>query len=291
MQPRRHESTKSTRMDQLIFVFSYPSCGCCGEWAVADMDPILTKHVREPNSFTLDFYVQHDGYSALKIRPRQEARGDHRHRQGLGASRTRRRGFPDRPEVAVRRQENSPPLHRLQRRRKRAGHVQGSPAHRAQSASAHRGLRHRLLRHRRESRLHLYKGRILHAQQILERAIDEAYARGFLGSNILGSGFDCEVFVHRGAGAYEAGEEENGAPRVARGQTRPAAQQAAVSRARGALQQADGREQRRDALQRARHCRERRRVVRVSRPQRKTAGPSCTASAATSNGPASTRRR
>ena len=32
-------------------------------------------------------------------------------------------------------------------------------------------------------------------------------AAGFLGKNILGSGFDCEVYLHRGAGAYEAGEE------------------------------------------------------------------------------------
>ena len=44
-------------------------------------------------------------------------------------------------------------------------------------------------------------------QHVLERAIDEAYARGFLGKNVLGSGFDCDVYVHRGAGAYEAGEE------------------------------------------------------------------------------------
>ena len=51
------------------------------------------------------------------------------------------------------------------------------------------------------------RGEFLHVQHVLERAIDEAYARGFLGKNILGSGFDCDVFVHRGAGAYEAGEE------------------------------------------------------------------------------------
>jgi len=51
------------------------------------------------------------------------------------------------------------------------------------------------------------RGEFLHAQQVLERAIDEAYARGFLGKNVLGSGFECDVFVHRGAGAYEAGEE------------------------------------------------------------------------------------
>ncbi len=42
---------------------------------------------------------------------------------------------------------------------------------------------------------------------ILEEAIDEAKKNGFLGKNILGSGFDAEMYVHRGAGAYICGEE------------------------------------------------------------------------------------
>ncbi len=42
---------------------------------------------------------------------------------------------------------------------------------------------------------------------ILETAISEAKANGFLGKNIQGSGFDCEIYVHRGAGAYICGEE------------------------------------------------------------------------------------
>ncbi len=42
---------------------------------------------------------------------------------------------------------------------------------------------------------------------ILEQAIEEAKANGFLGKNILGSGFDCEIYVQRGAGAYICGEE------------------------------------------------------------------------------------
>ncbi len=41
----------------------------------------------------------------------------------------------------------------------------------------------------------------------LEKAIDEANAKGYLGKNILNSGFDCQVYVHRGAGAYICGEE------------------------------------------------------------------------------------
>jgi NADH-quinone oxidoreductase subunit F len=42
---------------------------------------------------------------------------------------------------------------------------------------------------------------------ILETAINEAKSNGFLGKNILGSGFDLEIYVHRGAGAYICGEE------------------------------------------------------------------------------------
>lgn len=41
----------------------------------------------------------------------------------------------------------------------------------------------------------------------LEQAISEAYEKGFLGKNILESGFDLDVYVHRGAGAYICGEE------------------------------------------------------------------------------------
>jgi NADH-quinone oxidoreductase subunit F len=43
--------------------------------------------------------------------------------------------------------------------------------------------------------------------KIIERAIEEARQRNFLGKNILGSGFDVEFYIHRGAGAYICGEE------------------------------------------------------------------------------------
>ena len=41
----------------------------------------------------------------------------------------------------------------------------------------------------------------------LDEAIDEAKKAGFLGKDILGSGFDCQIYTHRGAGAYICGEE------------------------------------------------------------------------------------
>ena len=44
-------------------------------------------------------------------------------------------------------------------------------------------------------------------QKILRRAIEEAHQNGWLGKNIKGTGFDCEIYVHSGAGAYICGEE------------------------------------------------------------------------------------
>ncbi|MEE9295089.1 MAG: NADH-quinone oxidoreductase subunit NuoF [Phycisphaerae bacterium] len=42
---------------------------------------------------------------------------------------------------------------------------------------------------------------------ILQKAVDEAYAAGLLGRNIFGGGYDLELYIHRGAGAYVCGEE------------------------------------------------------------------------------------
>jgi NADH-quinone oxidoreductase subunit F len=51
------------------------------------------------------------------------------------------------------------------------------------------------------------RGEFSEGAKILERAIEEARKHNFLGENILGSGFDVEVYIHRGAGAYICGEE------------------------------------------------------------------------------------
>jgi NADH-quinone oxidoreductase subunit F len=51
------------------------------------------------------------------------------------------------------------------------------------------------------------RGEFPEGAEILERAIEEARAHNFLGQDILGSGFDVEVYIHRGAGAYICGEE------------------------------------------------------------------------------------
>ncbi len=58
---------------------------------------------------------------------------------------------------------------------------------------------------------------------MVQKALDDAYAKGYIGENILGSGFNTNFYIHRGAGAYICGEEsslmnslegERGYPRV-----------------------------------------------------------------------------
>ncbi len=172
------------------------------------MDPILTRHVREPNSSTLDFYLQHEGYEALKkalgrtpdaIVEMVKASGL-RGRGGAGFPTGMKWQFVDRKSpnpryIACNADESEPGTfkdHLLMERNPHLlieGCAIGCYAIGAKVA-------------------YIYiRGEFFHVQQILERAIEEAYAKGFLGRNVLGSGFDCDVFVHRGAGAYEAGEE------------------------------------------------------------------------------------
>ena len=51
------------------------------------------------------------------------------------------------------------------------------------------------------------RGEFIYEAKVLFAAVEEAYAAGLLGRNAAGSGYDFDVFVHRGAGAYICGEE------------------------------------------------------------------------------------
>ncbi|HEY6033242.1 MAG TPA: NADH-quinone oxidoreductase subunit NuoF [Kofleriaceae bacterium] len=51
------------------------------------------------------------------------------------------------------------------------------------------------------------RGEMMREYAVLQKAVDEAYARGYLGKNILGTGLEIHLTVHRGAGAYICGEE------------------------------------------------------------------------------------
>jgi len=172
-------------------------------------EPVLIKDVREPGAYTLDFYVKNArGYEGLKkaltLKPNdiieQVKASGLRGRGGAGFPTGLKWQFvlKDTPKpkyIACNADESEPGTfkdHVLMERNPHLlieGCAIGCYAIGAKVA-------------------YIYiRGEFYHVQEMLERAIDEAYKAGYLGKNIFGSGFDCDVYVHRGAGAYEAGEE------------------------------------------------------------------------------------
>jgi NADH-quinone oxidoreductase subunit F len=172
------------------------------------MEPLLTPFVREPHSYTLDFYRRQDGYEALRkalsMTPdaviEEVKKSGLRGRGGAGFPTGMKWQFVDKKSpnpryICCNADESEPGTfkdHLLMERNPHLlieGCAIGCYAIGAKVA-------------------YIYiRGEFLHVQHILEEAIAEAYAAGYLGKNIFGTGFDCDVFMHRGAGAYEAGEE------------------------------------------------------------------------------------
>jgi NADH-quinone oxidoreductase subunit F len=173
------------------------------------MDPLLTEFVREAGSGTLEFYVKRGGgYGALKkaLAMTPEAVIDAvkqsglRGRGGAGFPTGMKWQFVDKkspkPKYLCCNADESEPGtfkdHVLMERNPHLlfeGCLIGCHAIGAQVA-------------------YIYiRGEFYHVQLILEAELAKARDAGLVGKNILGSGFDCEIYLHRGAGAYEAGEE------------------------------------------------------------------------------------
>ena len=172
------------------------------------MDPVLTKYVREPRCHTLDFYLRHEGYEglrkALTMTPAQvidlvKASG----LRGRGGA-----GFPTGMKWQFVPKDSPLPKYLC------ANADESEPGTFKDHVLMERNP-HLLLEgcaigcHAIGAKVaYIYiRGEFYHVQQVLEDAIAEARSYGYLGRNIFGSGFDCEIYVHRGAGAYEAGEE------------------------------------------------------------------------------------
>ena len=124
---------------------------------------------------TLDGWKKRGGYAALREGARHGAGRHRRRRQGLRAARPRRRRLPDGHQVVVHeagRRQAALPL--LQRRRVRAGHVQGSRDHALDAARPRRRVRDRRVRDRRRDVLHLHSRRVHRAaSRAVEAALKE----------------------------------------------------------------------------------------------------------------------
>src|SRR6202161_4693570 len=171
--------------------------------------PVISKRFGIPNSTKIDVYLQNEGYQALEKALKQmtpEQIIDEMKKsnlRGRGGA-----GFPTGMKWSFVPKDTSKPKYIL------ANGDESEPG-----TSKDRPLMemdpHQLIEGI------LIAGRAIGAEQgyiyirgeyhyiidIVERAIGEAYARGYLGKNILGTGFNFELAAHTGAGAYECGEE------------------------------------------------------------------------------------
>ena len=158
---------------------------------------------------SLDAYRARGGYRGAAAGASRSGRGrvirELKTRTSWGAAARRSRPA----EVGGgRRAARASALSHLQRRRVRARHVQGPRAARRRPVRDRRGDDDRRVRDRLRARLPLHSRRVP-ARRASDRqhAIEVARLHGFLGDEILGAGFQFDIEIRRGAGAYICGEE------------------------------------------------------------------------------------
>ena len=172
------------------------------------LTPVLSRHWDQPDSWTLQSYVRQGGYQALRAVLRKQPAevialvkdSGLRGRGGAGFPTGTKWSFisPDdgRPHyLVVNADESEPGTCKDIPLMLAAPHalVEG-----AIIASYAIGARHAFI---------YLRGEVVPVLRRLQGAVAEAYANGYLGTNIAGTGFDLDLVVHAGAGAYICGEE------------------------------------------------------------------------------------
>ena len=181
--------------------------------SVHDREPgevvVISRRFGIPNSKSIDVYLQTDGYQALdkalkQMTPEQiideVKKSNLRGRGGAGFPTGMKWSFVPKDTskqkyILANCDESEPgtckdrPLMEMDPHQLIEGMIIAGKA-----VSAHQGYAY-------------VRGEYRYVIDILETAVAEAYSRGYLGKNILGSGFDFDLAIHTGAGAYECGEE------------------------------------------------------------------------------------
>jgi NADH-quinone oxidoreductase subunit F len=176
--------------------------------ALSKLAPVLTKRWLSPDAWKLDTYERLDGYSAL--RKAFKAHPDDliqlikdsglRGRGGAGFPTGMKWGFipqnDGKPHYLVVNADEGEP-----------GTCQDLPLMMYDPHSLVEGVIIASYAIRANFAVIYIRGEAIHAARRLKQAVADAYEKGYLGQNILQSGFDLDLVVHSGAGAYICGEE------------------------------------------------------------------------------------
>jgi NADH-quinone oxidoreductase subunit F len=172
------------------------------------LTPVLTAHWDEPDSFTLEGYRRGGGYRALERALRMPEDDIVAALKGSGLRGRGGAGFPTgvkwgfipqgegRPHYLVVNADESEP-----------GTCKDIPL---MMATPHMLIEGSIITSFaiKANKAFIYvRGEVLHVLRRVQQAVAEAYQAGYLGRDILGSGYDLDIVVHAGAGAYICGEE------------------------------------------------------------------------------------
>ncbi|PHV67918.1 NADH-quinone oxidoreductase subunit NuoF [Williamsia muralis] len=170
--------------------------------------PVLSRYWDEPESWTLDTYLEHEGYQALSKALAMEPdtvittikESGLRGRGGAGFPTGMKWSFipqgDGKPHYLVVNADESEP-----------GTCKDMPLLLATPHVLIEGIIIAAYAIRAAHAFIYVRGEVVPVLRRLHNAVAEAYAAGYLGDNILGSGFHLDVVVHAGAGAYICGEE------------------------------------------------------------------------------------
>jgi NADH-quinone oxidoreductase subunit F len=172
------------------------------------LTPILTRFWDDPQSWTLATYEKNDGYKALRkaltMPPADLVQmtkdSGMRGRGGAGFPTGMKWGFLPAPDggpryLVVNADESEP------------GTCKDIPLMMAAPHILIEGVAITSFAIGCDHAFIYLRGEVVHVYRRLLRAVEKAYAAGYLGKNILGSGFNLDITVHAGAGAYICGEE------------------------------------------------------------------------------------
>ncbi len=178
------------------------------EQTLPTLTPVLTDNWDQERPWTLQSYERHGGYGALKkaLRQQPDALIDMvkdsglRGRGGAGFPTGMKWGFipqgDGKPHYLVVNADESEP-----------GTCKDIPLMMASPHTLIEGAIISAFAIRANHAFIYVRGEVLHVVRRLQRAVQEAYLAGYLGRDIMGTGFDLEMVVHAGAGAYICGEE------------------------------------------------------------------------------------
>lgn len=172
------------------------------------LTPVLSAHWDEKDSFTIDAYERHGGYKAVSKALAMDPDAVIALVKDSGLRGRGGAGFPTGMKWSFIPQGDGKPHYLVVNAdESEPGTCKDMPLLLANPHSLIEGMIIASYAIRAHHAFIYLRGEVVHVLRRVQQAVADAYAKGYLGKNIKGSGFDLELVVHAGAGAYICGEE------------------------------------------------------------------------------------